>query len=129
MNLEELKKIRENNFLKHKQKKRAYYLKSKLKKEINYEDELKDEGFLLKIKEIVKSQKNYIDSRQDSIKAKINAYKDLKKEYYEQNKEKRLQYDKEYREKKKTELKEYRKRYYEKLKNQKIKEEKENGNK
>ena len=29
MNLEELKKLREKNFSKHKEKKRAYYLKSK----------------------------------------------------------------------------------------------------
>lgn len=33
MNLEELKKLREKNFSKHKEKKRAYYLKSKIKKE------------------------------------------------------------------------------------------------
>jgi len=48
MNLEELKKLREKNFSKHKEKKRAYYLKSKIKKEIDYEDELKDDGFLKK---------------------------------------------------------------------------------
>lgn len=48
MNLEELKKLREKNFSKHKEKKRAYYLKSKIKKEIDYEDELKDDGFFKK---------------------------------------------------------------------------------
>ncbi len=57
MNLEELKKVREKKFLKHKEKKRDYCIKSKIKKEIDYEDELKDEGILKKKKEIVKSQR------------------------------------------------------------------------
>ena len=43
-----------------------------------------------------------------------------KKEYYEQNKEKRLEYDKEYRERKKEELKKYRKEYYKRLKEKQI---------
>lgn len=123
MDFDELRKRREKNFARHKQKKRAYYLKSKLKKEIDYDEELKDEFFLEKIKEIAKSQKLYMDSRQDSIKAKLKEYQELKKEYYEQNREKRLEYNKEYREKKKEELKEYRQKYYEKLKEKKLKEE------
>jgi len=122
MDFEELKKRREKNFKGHKQKKRAYYLKSKLRKEIDYEDELKEENFLAKMKEIAKSQKLHMDSRQESIRAKIEAYRELKKEYYEKNREKRLEYDKEYREKKKEELREYRKKYYEKLKKERLKE-------
>lgn len=122
MNLEELKKLREKNFSKHKEKKRAYYLKSKIKKEIDYEDELKDDGFLLKMKSIAKSQKEYIFSRESIIKNKIKEYQEKKREYYEQNKEKRLEYDKEYRERKKEELKEYRRKYYEKIKESKFKE-------
>ncbi|WP_418179703.1 hypothetical protein ACNSOO_04035 [Aliarcobacter lanthieri] len=128
MDFEELRKRREKNLKGHKQKKKAYYLKSKLKKEIDYEDELKDENFLAKIKEIVKNQKLHMDSRQESIKAKIKAYRELKKEYYEQNREKRLEYDKEYREKKKEELREYRQKYYEKLKEKKLKEKQDGKN-
>jgi predicted DNA-binding protein len=66
MNLEELKKLREKNFSKHKEKKRAYYLKSKIKKEIDYEDELKDDGFLKKMQEIVKVKDSIwiVDKRQ-----------------------------------------------------------------
>src|SRR5574344_1951752 len=101
MNLQKLKKLREKNFSKHKEKKRAYYLKSKIKKEIDYEDELKDDGFLKKMQEIVKSQRLYMDSRQETIKKKIEEYQILKRDYYEQNKEKRLEYDREYRERKK----------------------------
>lgn len=127
MNLEELKKRRERNFSKHKEKKRAYYQKSKLKKEIDYENELKDDGFLQKIKEIVKSQKLYMDSRQEIIKKKMLDYQISKRDYYEQNKEKRLEYDKEYRERKKEQLKEYRQKYYAKQKEKKLEEEK-NGN-
>lgn len=127
MNLEELKRRREKNFSKHKEKKRAYYLKSKLKKEIDYENELKDDGFLQKIKEIVKSQKLYMDSRQEIIKKKMLDYQISKRDYYEQNKEKRLEYDKEYRERKKEQLKEYRQKYYAKQKEKKLEEEK-NGN-
>ena len=128
MNLEELKKLREKNFSKHKQKKRAYYLKSKLKKEIDYEEELRDDGFLQKMKDIVKSQKLYMDSREDAIKMKIKEYQSSKRDYYEQNKEKRLEYDKEYRERKKEQLKEYRQKYYEKQKEKKIEEEKYGNN-
>ena len=96
MNLDELKKLREENFLKHKKKKKEYYLKKKVaKKEIDYENELSDENFLLKIRKIAHDQKLYMDDRKDLIVKKINEYKDSKKEYYEQNKEKRLQYDKE----------------------------------
>ncbi|MDX4059621.1 hypothetical protein Q6A89_03740 [Aliarcobacter skirrowii] len=122
MNFEELKKRRERNLSRHKLKKRAYYLKSKLNKEIDYEDELKDDGFLLKMKSIAKSQKEYIFSRESIIKNKIKEYREKKREYYEQNKEKRLEYDKEYRERKKEELKEYRRKYYEKIKESKFKE-------
>ena len=127
MNLEELKKLREKNFSKHKEKKRDYYLKSKIKKEIDYEDELKDDGFLKKMQEIVKSQRLYMDSRQETIKKKIEEYQILKRDYYEQNKEKRLEYDREYRERKKEQLKAYRQKYYEKQKEKKLEEEK-NGN-
>ncbi|OCM00134.1 hypothetical protein AAX29_00132 [Aliarcobacter thereius] len=123
MDFEELKKRRERNLSKHKLKKRAYYLKSKLNKEIDYDDELKDEIFLEKIKSIVKSQKEHIDNRQDIIKNKILEYQEKKKNYYEKNKEKRLDYDREYRERKKEELKEYRRKYYEKMKESKEKEE------
>lgn len=122
MNFEELKKRRERNLSRHKLKKRAYYLKSKLNKEIDYEDELKDDGFLLKMKSIAKSQKEYIFSRESIIKNKIKEYQEKKREYYKQNKEKRLEYDKEYRERKKEELKEYRRKYYEKIKESKFKE-------
>ncbi len=122
MNFEELKKRRERNLSRYKLKKRAYYLKSKLNKEIDYEDELKDDGFLLKMKSIAKSQKEYIFSRESIIKNKIKEYQEKKREYYEQNKEKRLEYDKEYRERKKEELKEYRRKYYEKIKESKFKE-------
>ena len=85
MNLDELKKRREENFLAHKKKKKDYYLKKKkvIKKEIDYEIELNEENFSLKIKEIIKAQKKYIDSRKDLIVSKINEYKDSKKDYYE----------------------------------------------
>ena len=39
-----------------------------------------------------------MDSRQETIKKKIVEYQILKRDYYEQNKEKRLEYDREYRE-------------------------------
>lgn len=120
MNLSDLKKLRQQSFLAHKKKKRAYYLKNKAKKEssrvINYEDELNDLNFSEKIKEIAKAQKKHVDSRLELIQTKINEYKNRKKEYYEENKEKRLEYDKEYREKKKEQLREYRKEYYKKNK-------------
>ena len=73
------------------------------------------------MQEIVKSQKLYMDSRQETIKKKVEEYQILKRDYYEQNKEKRLEYDKEYRERKKEQLKEYRQRYYEKQKEKKCK--------
>ena len=98
-----------------------------IKKEIDYEDELKDDGFLKKMQEIVKSQRLYMDSRQETIKKKIEEYQILKRDYYEQNKEKRLEYDREYRERKKEQLKTYRQKYYEKQKEKKLEEEK-NGN-
>ncbi len=122
MNLEELKKLREEKFLAHKRKKREYYLKRKqvVKKIYDYDTELNDENFKLKIKEIIKAQKIYLDDRKDIIISKLNDYKDKKREYYELNKEKRLEYDKDYREKKKEELKEYRKEYYKKLKENKL---------
>ena len=122
MNLEELKKLREEKFLAHKRKKREYYLKRKqvVKKIYDYDTELNDENFKLKIKEIIKAQKIYLDDRNDTIISKLNDYRDKKREYYELNKEKRLEYDKDYREKKKEELKEYRKEYYKKLKENKL---------
>lgn len=122
MNLEELKKLREEKFLAHKRKKREYYLKRKevVKKVYDYDTELNDENFKLKIKEIIKAQKIYLDDRKDTIISKLNDYRDKKREYYELNKEKRLEYDKDYREKKKEELKEYRKEYYKKLKENKL---------
>ena len=104
MNLEELKKLRQEKFLAHKKKKREYYLKKKeteVKKIYDYDSELNSENFALKIKEIIKAQKNYLDNRKDIIITKLNDYKEKKKEYYELNKEKRLEYDKEYREKRK----------------------------
>lgn len=125
MDLEKLKRVREENFLKHKKKKRQYYLKSKNKsnvakyknyQEIDYSDELSDENFLKNMKLIAKKQRSHIDSRIAQITKKIKAYKKKKKEYYEENKEERLNYDKEYREKKKEKLKEYRKEYYRKNK-------------
>lgn len=123
MNLDELKKLRESNFLAHKKKKRDYYLKKKKpeKKVIDYEAELNNENFFLKIKEIAHEQKIYIDNRKEAILFKLNEYKNIKKDYYEQNREKRLEYNKEYREKKKEELKEYRKEYYKKQKEKKLK--------
>jgi hypothetical protein len=121
MNLDELKQIRKRNFLAHKKKKKEYYLKSKIaKKEIDYEAELSSENFFSKIKTIAHEQKVYMDNRKDAIISKINDYKNTKKEYYEQNKEKRLEYNKEYREKKKEELKAYRKEYYKKLKEKQL---------
>jgi len=49
MTLEELKKLRKENFLAHKKKKKEYYLKSKIaKKEIDYEAELNNLNFFLK---------------------------------------------------------------------------------
>ena len=122
MNLEELKKLREEKFLAHKRKKREYYLKRKqvVKKIYDYDTELNDENFKLKIKEIIKAQKIYLDDRKDTIISKLNDYRDKKREYYELNKEIRLEYDKDYREKKKEELKEYRKEYYKKLKENKL---------
>lgn len=127
MNLEELKKLRSENFLSHKKKKKEYYLKNKIQKEtrkiIDYENEFSDENFLVKIKQIVQSQKQYIDDRRDLIIKKLDAYKEYKKDYYEKNKEKRLEYDKEYREKRKEELKTYRKAYYKKLKEDQLQKE------
>ena len=119
MNLEELKKLRQEKFLAHKKKKREYYLKKKeteVKKIYDYDSELNSDNFALKIKEIIKAQKNYLDNRKDIIITKMNDYKEKKKEYYELNKEKRLEYDKEYREKRKEELKQYRREYYKKIK-------------
>ncbi len=119
MNLEELKKLRQEKFLDHKKKKREYYLKKKeteVKKIYDYDSELNSDNFALKIKEIIKAQKNYLDNRKDIIITKMNDYKEKKKEYYELNKEKRLEYDKEYREKRKEELKQYRREYYKKIK-------------
>ncbi|MEA3498788.1 MAG: hypothetical protein U9R16_07010 [Campylobacterota bacterium] len=121
MDLKELKKRREENLLAHKKKKRAYYIKTKLKNReqnvekfgsIDYEVELFGGNFANKLKEIAKKQREHIESREDIIKKKILEYKEKKQDYYTQHKEKRLEYDKEYREKKKEKLKEYRKEYY-----------------
>lgn len=121
MDLEELKKLREKKFQEHKAKKRQYYLKKKLEKQrekskkrafIDYENELKLDGFDQKIKDIAKKQKIHIDERKDQITAKLEEYRLKKQEYYQRNKEKRLEYDKAYRERKKEELKEYRRQYY-----------------
>ena len=78
MNLEELKKLREEKFLAHKRKKREYYLKRKqvVKKIYDYDTELNDENFKLKIKEIIKAQKIYLDDRKDTIISKLNDYRD-----------------------------------------------------
>ena len=82
MNLDELKKRREQNFLAHKKKKKEYYLKKKkiIKKEIDYQEELKDDNFSLKIKEKIKTQKNNVDVIKDLIIKKIKEYKDTKKD-------------------------------------------------
>jgi len=135
MDLSELKKIREANILEHKRKKRAYYLKTKMQKKqtltkkinsIDYEVELFGGNFAQKLKEIAKKQKLHIESREDVIKQKIQDYKDKKKNYYNDNKQIRLEYDKIYREKKKEELKEYRKEYYKKNKEKILAQQKEN---
>ncbi|WP_320034920.1 hypothetical protein [Halarcobacter sp.] len=121
--LEELKKLREANFAKHKKKKREYYLKSKDKntqtkyknyKEIDYSQELNSENFAKNIKLIAKKQKAHVDDRKEQILQKIEEYKEKKQSYYQKNRKKRLEYDKVYREKKKEELKNYRKEYYRK---------------
>ena len=123
MDLSELKKIREANILEHKRKKRAYYLKTKMQKKqtnvkkidsIDYGVELFSGNFAQKLKEIAKKQKHHIESREDIIKKKMQEYKEKKKNYYNENKQMRLEYDKAYRDKKKEELKEYRREYYKK---------------
>lgn len=137
MDLTELKKLREENFLAHKKKKREYYLKNKLQKSqktketpkiYDYEDDLNEDNFDFKIREIIKSQKAHVDSRKDKIIAKMNEYKEKKQEYYKENRDKRLEYDKEYREEKKQELKEYRKQYYEANKDKILAKQKEKRN-
>lgn len=134
LNLEELKKLREENFKKHKNKKREYYLKSKEKstapkyknyKEIDYAEELNNENFAKNIKLIAKKQKAHIDDRKDQIVQKIEEYREKKQTYYQKNREKRLEYDKEYREKKKEQLKEYRREYYKKNKEKILQKQKE----
>ena len=64
MNLDELKKRREQNFLAHKKKKKEYYLKKKkiIKKEIDYQEELKDDNFSIKIKEKIKLLKEIFET-------------------------------------------------------------------
>ncbi|MDD2699040.1 MAG: hypothetical protein PHF17_09595 [Arcobacteraceae bacterium] len=129
MNLDELKQRREQNIRLHKEKKKAYYLKKKLATNsgvteekhqfIDYEKELFGGdllSFTAKIKEIAKKQKTYIQDREEIIVAKIEEYRNKKKDYYLENKDKRLQYDKDYRIKKKEDLKNYRKEYYERNK-------------
>lgn len=134
INLKELKKLREANFVKHKNKKREYYLKSKEKtqkrkykdyKVINYSEELNDENFAKNIKIIAKKQKEHIDDRKEQIVKKIEEYREQKQNYYKENREKRLEYDKEYREKKKEKLKEYRQEYYKKNKEKILKKQRE----
>lgn len=130
MNLDELKQRREENIRLHKEKKKAYYLKKKLATTsgeselkpqfIDYEKELFGgdlSSFTAKIKEIAKKQRTHIQDREEIIVAKIEEYRNKKKDYYLENKDKRLQYDKDYRIKKKEDLKSYRKEYYEKNKN------------
>lgn len=138
MDLEELKKLRKENFLDHKKRKREYYLKKKLESSIanknldkphrdaiNYENELQEDGFLAKLKEIAKKQKAHVDSRKDIIIAKLQEYSERKQQYYQENKDKRLEYDKEYRETKKEELRNYRKEYYQKNKDKILQKQKE----
>ena len=74
MDLKELKKLREEKFLAHKMKKKRYYLnkKQEVKKIFDYEAELNNENFALKIKEIIKAQKNYLDERKEKIISKLN---------------------------------------------------------
>lgn len=137
MNLEDLKNIRKEKLLSHKRKKREYYLKNKLEKQgknskpktvYDYSDDLNDLNFDFKIKEIIKQQKEHVDSRKEKIIKKISDYKEKKQEYYFLNKNKRLEYDKEYRENKKEELKEYRKKYYEKNRKKILEKQKEKRN-
>jgi len=142
MNLDELKKLREKNFQEHKVKKRNYYLKKKLESQqkkhnnnkpeaIDYDKELYSGDFNKKIKDIAKRQKLHIDDRQSQIIAKLQEYRNKKQEYYQKNRDKRLEYDKEYRERKKEELKKYRREYYLKNKEKilnKQKEKRENIN-
>jgi len=133
MNLEELKKIRKENFIAHKKKKKAYYLKKKFEKKakesksvaIDYEKELSGDNFFSKIKEIARIQKEHVDTRKDRIIAKLAEYKSKKQEYYKEHREKRLEYDKAYRDAKKEELKDYRKKYYEENKDKILQKQKE----
>ncbi|MBI3873817.1 MAG: hypothetical protein HY307_02220 [Arcobacter sp.] len=142
MNLDDLKQRREENIRLHKDKKKAYYLKKKLATNANssdvkhefvdYEQELFGgdlASFTAKIKEIAKKQKTHIQDREDVIVAKIEEYRSKKKDYYLENKDKRLQYDKDYRIKKKEDLKNYRKSYYEKNKNKILTKQKEHRQK
>ncbi len=132
--LEDLKRLRKENFKKHKNKKREYYLKSKNGnsaskyknyEEIDYSEELSSENFLKSMKSIAKKQKTHMDSRKDQILEKIKEYKKKKRNYYKNNKNKRLEYDKEYREKKKEELREYRREYYRRNREKILKRQKE----
>lgn len=135
MDLVELKKRREEKIREHKLKKRAYYLKSKIQKEqkniqkvslVNYEVELFGGDLTQKLRDIAKKQRLHMDSREKIIKQKFEEYRNKKQQYYEANKEIRLEYDKEYRDKKKEKLKEYRKEYYRKNKEKILKLQKEN---
>lgn len=137
MDLEELKRVRKENMLAHKKKKREYYLKQKLAKqasskplkpEIDYSKELNGDFFTQTIKEIAKKQKSHVDSRKEKIIQKLKDYKEQKQKYYEENREKRLQYDKDYREKKKEELREYRREYYQKNRKKILEKQKEKRN-
>jgi len=120
MDLNELKKRREAQILEHKQKKRAYYLKSKIQKKhtdfptidsVDYEIELFSGNLFEKLRDIAKKQKNHIKSREETIHKKIQEYRDKKKEqlkiyrkeYYQKNKEKILQQQKQNRINKKLE--------------------------
>lgn len=137
LDLEELKKLRQDNFAKHKKKKKEYYLKSKQKtqqnkyknyKAIDYEKELNSENFAENIKLIAKKQKAHIDDRKDQIIKKIEEYREKKQNYYIENRNKRLEYDKDYREKKKEELKRYRQEYYQKNREKILQRQKEKRN-
>ncbi len=136
MDLNELKRIRKENILNHKRKKKEYYLRKKLeqkmtattnsiKLEFDYEKELQGNFFAQTIKEIARKQKSHVDTRKEKIIEKLLAYKEQKQQYYIENRERRLKYDKEYRDKKKEELKEYRKNYYERNKDKILEKQKE----
>ena len=64
----------------------------------------------------LKEELELLDTSEDNQNTAEQEYKEQKQQYYQENKEKRLEYDKEYREQKKEELKQYRRDYYAKNK-------------